>query len=344
MSGRIRVAQMGLGPVGLRVTSYLRERGGIEIVGAIDVDQAKVGRDLGELAGGEALGVAVTDGTQGFLSKSDAQVVVHTTVSSLAKAEPQLLAIMKHGKSVVSTCEELSYPWKTQPCISARLDEAAKAAGVSLLGTGVNPGFLMDFLPIALTAVCREVWAVRVRRFQDATFRRVPFQRKIGAGLTLEEFEAKKEDGTLRHVGLTESMHMIAAALGWELERTEDVIEPIVAESEIDKSETSADAVRVPAGHAAGVHQTGRGFSGGREVITLDFRAAIGEPDPREEVELESDPPIRYVIAGGVHGDVATCAIVANAIPTVLRPPPGLRTMIDIAPVSCSALRSLPAK
>lgn len=339
MSGKIRVVQMGLGPVGLRVTSYLRERGGIEIVGALDVDQAKVGRDLGELAGGEALGVAVTDDTEGFLSKSDAQVVVHTTVSSLAKAEPQLIAIMKHGKSVVSTCEELSYPWKTQPGISARLDEAAKTAGVSLLGTGVNPGFLMDFLPIALTAVCREVRAVTVRRIQNAEFRRVPFQRKIGAGLTLEEFEAKKRDGTLRHVGLTESMHMIAAALGWELERTEDVIEPIVAESEI-----AVGAVRVPAGHAAGVQQTGRGFAGGREVITLEFRAAIGEPDPREEVELDSDPPIRYVIAGGVHGDVATCAIIANAVPAVLKSPPGLRTMIDIAPVSCAALRCLPAK
>jgi len=330
MSDRIRVVQMGLGPVGLRVTKYLRERARFEIVGALDVDPAKVGRDLGELEGGGPLGVTVSDDA-GMLVTWNADVVAHTTVSSVVKAEPQLLASVKTGTSVVSTCEELSYPWLTQPEVSARLDAAAKESGARILGTGVNPGFLMDTLPIALTAPCREVKFVTVRRIQNAAFRRVPFQKKIGAGLTLEEFEARKREGTLRHVGLTESMHMIAARLGWELSRTEDVIEPVVAEAEID-----AEGVKIAAGRAAGVMQTGRAFVGDRQVMLLEFRAAVGQDEPRDEVELESDPPIKSVIPGGVHGDVATCAIVVNAIPVLLGAPPGLHTMADIPPVSCA--------
>jgi 4-hydroxy-tetrahydrodipicolinate reductase len=254
---------------------------------------------------------------------------VLTTSSSIEKVCPQVLEIVEYGINVVSTCEELSYPWITSLELSEEIDTKAKEKGVSVLSTGVNPGFLMDFLPSALTGVCRNVDTVLVERIQDAQFRRIPFQKKIGAGLTTDEFEQKIQEGTLRHVGLTESMHMIASCFGWTLDKTEDIIEPIIAEQE-----TVTDAMTVAQGNARGVSQTGRGWMNGHEVITLVFRAAIGEPDPRDRIVINGEPNIDSTIKGGVNGDVATCAIAVNAIPAVVKARPGLRTMADIEPVT----------
>jgi 2,4-diaminopentanoate dehydrogenase len=196
----------------------------------------------------------------------------------------------------------------------------------------VNPGFLMDFLPLALTGVCRRVSKVTVERIQDARFRRIPFQKKIGAGLTRVEFARKADEGTLRHVGLTESVQMIAAALGWKLDSTEDVLEPIVAEHRVE-----TPAMTIESGDCLGVSQTGRGLRNGKEVVTLVFKAAIGLENPRDRVLIDGEPGIDATIAGGVNGDIATCAMVANAIPVVVKARPGLRTMADIEPISCRA-------
>lgn len=328
---KLRVVQMGMGPIGLRVTEYLAEREGVAIVGAVDIDPAKRGRDVGTLAGLPApLGVAVTDSLDEALGGGRADAVVLTTTSSLAKTAEQVLALLPYGVDIVSSCEELSYPWLTDPVLAARLDDAAKAAGVSVLGTGINPGYLMDFLPLVATGVCRRVDRVRVERFQNAAFRRLPFQKKIGAGLSPAEFDRKVADGSLRHVGLTESVQMIAATLGWTLDRTEDIIAPVIAETAV-----TAGELAIPAGHALGVSQTGRGFVGGEEVITLAFRATIGEPEVRDRVVIEGVPGLDMSFAGGVNGDVGTAAILVNAIPAVVRARPGLRTMADIEPIVC---------
>jgi len=325
----IRIIQYGLGPIGSRVTKFLAEKPWARIVAGIDIDPAKAGRDVGVLAGLKPVGARVSaDATAVLRRKADVAVI--TTASSLVKLAPQVLACVATGKNVVTTCEELSYPWLTRPALARRIDRAARARGVAVLATGVNPGFLMDFLPLALTGVCREVRHVTVERIQDAQFRRLPFQQKIGAGLSLREFARKKRGGTLRHVGLTESMHMLAAAFGWKLDRTEDLITPIVA-----IKRTVTGAMTVSRGHAAGVAQTGRGWIRDREVIRLVFRAAVGEPGPRDRIVIDADPPIHSTIRGGVNGDTATCAITVNAIPAILKAAPGLRTMLDIAPVTC---------
>jgi len=326
----VRIVQYGLGPIGAAVTRLVRERPGMSIVGAVDVDPAKHGRDVGELAGGGALGVRV-EPPPGEAGRGEADVAVITTTSSLEKITPQVLDAVERGLHVVTTCEELSYPWRTDPERARMIDEAAARNGVAVVSTGVNPGFLMDFLPLVLTGVCRRVERITVERIQDAAFRRVPFQRKIGAGLTLEEFEARVEDGTLRHVGLTESMHMVGDVLGWDIEKTEDVVEPLIAAEEIDTGE-----LRVGKGCARGVMQTGRAWAGGAEVITLVFRAGVGEPDPRDRILVEGEPRIESLIPGGVNGDTATCAVVVNAVAAVMRARPGLRTMADMPLVSCS--------
>ena len=330
MEKKIRVVQYGLGPIGCKITQYLNERGHFEIVGAIDSDPKKIGIDLGHLAELNApLGLNVTDNPRDLLEGLDADVVILTTTSSLEKIRPQVMEIISCGKNVVSTCEELMYPWVTNPEVAREIDGAAKEHKVSVLSTGVNPGFLMDFLPLVMTSICREVKRVTVERIQDAQFRRLPFQEKIGAGLSVQEFESRVREGSLRHVGLTESMHLMATRLGWILERTEDFVEPVLADKPvITKNRT------IEPGKALGVNQTGRAYVDSKEVITLVFRASIGESDPRDRIVIQGNPDIDMAISKGVNGDTATCAIIVNAIPVVIQAQPGLRTMADIAPIS----------
>ena len=327
---KIKVVQMGLGPIGNKATLYLAERENLQIVGAVDADPAKVGKDVGVLAGLAPLGVAVKPDIAQALAGQSADVVLLTTSSALTRIADQLKQVLPFGVHVVSSCEELSYPWQTNPALAGEIDELAKKHGVSVLSTGVNPGFLMDFLPIAMTGVCKSVRQVTVERIQDATFRRIPFQKKIGAGLTQAEFQAKVEQGVLRHVGLTESVQMIASRLGWRLDSTSDEIAPVVAESDVPLG----DGV-IEAGKVLGVRQIGRGIVNGREAITLFFRAAIGEPESRDRIIIDGEPSIDSCIKGGVNGDVATCAILVNALPAVMKARPGLRTMADIEPLAC---------
>ncbi len=329
LTQRIKVVQVGLGPIGNQITRYLIRKNGFDLVGGWDLDPAKAGRDLGELAGGPPLGVVVSsDPVQ--LTESGAAVAVVTTVSSLQQCRGPILQAVRAGLHVVSTCEELAYPWISQPDIAKEIDRAAKMNSVSVLGTGVNPGFLMDFLPVAMSGVCLEVEKVVVERIQDATHRRLPFQAKIGAGLTLQEFGRRVEEKKLRHVGLTESMHMIAARLGWTLDKTEDVIEPVLAKQTVQTAD-----LQIAGGNAVGVSQVGRGWSQGRELIRMVFRATVGEPETYDRLQITGTPNIDIRIAGGVNGDIATCAITVNAIPAIVAAQPGLRTMADIAPISC---------
>jgi 4-hydroxy-tetrahydrodipicolinate reductase len=325
----IRIVQIGIGPLGRKVTEHIAGRSNMTVVAAVDRDPAIAGQDLGELCSTGSLGVPVSSSLEQALGQGIADVAVLTTVSELARIVPQIEEILRYGLPVVTTCEELAFPWETAPKMASRIDSLAKEAGVAVLATGVNPGFLMDTLPVALSAVCQRLNAVRVSRIQDASTRRAPFQRKIGAGLTLEEFEEQRKRGSLRHVGLTESMQMIASRIGWKLDRTEDLITPVVAQKRIDTGSLS-----VAAGSAAGVQQIGRGFMGPEEKITLTFRASIAEPSPEDTVELLGTPHIVSTIRGGVHGDVATCAITLNSIGQVLHAEPGLRTMVDLPPVT----------
>jgi 4-hydroxy-tetrahydrodipicolinate reductase len=239
------------------------------------------------------------------------------------------MEIVSHGINIVSTCEELTYPWLTNPDIAREIDSAAEEHNVSVLSTGVNPGFLMDFLPLVTTSICRDVRRITVERIQDAQFRRLPFQEKIGAGLSVQEFEERVKQGNLRHIGLTESMHLIASGLGWKLERTEDVVEPVIASQEV-----VSENLTIEPGKALGIQQIGRAYIDKVEVIALVFRATIGEPDPRDRITIRGIPDVDMIISNGINGDTATCAIIVNAIPVVIQAPSGLITMADITPIS----------
>src|SRR6267378_926876 len=322
----IRVMHFGLGPVGAAIAKQIAARPGFRIVGGVDIDPAKVGRDLGDVAGlSRRIGVKVSDNPARALKSAKPDVVVLCTSSSIKKVMPQIETILKARKPIVSTVEELAYPSYTHIRQARQIHQWAKKARVAVLGTGVNPGFAMDALPIALTAVCERVDRVLVTRIQDARVRRLPFQQKIGAGLTTEQFQKKVHDGEVRHVGLTESIAMIADALGWRLDRITDDIQPKLAQVTI-----SSEFLAVDPGYVCGIIQDGVGYRKGEPVIRLHMEAYLGAPESYDSVDIEGSPRLSMKIAGGIHGDVATASIVVNSIPRVLRATPGLHTMRDL--------------
>ena len=325
----INIVHLGIGPLGQKMVKYAVERGCFNIVGAVDPAADKAGRELGELCGIKPLGITVSSNLNDAIKGKRAEVALVTTVSSLVSLESQIVELAKAKIHTVSTCEELFFPWNTQPEVSSRIDKICRENGVVCLGTGVNPGYLMDFLPTVLTGACPDVKKVEVRRVQDASVRRVPFQRKIGAGLTVKEFEVKKKEGTLRHIGLPESVDFIADRLGWKLDRRTESLEPVIADRDIDTGYKP-----ISRGMVCGVYQVGRGFIDDKEVITLIFKAAVGEREPYDQVHIDGQPTIQSRIAGGVNGDIATCAIALNAVRSVLEAGAGLKTMGEIPPIA----------
>jgi 4-hydroxy-tetrahydrodipicolinate reductase len=320
-----------MGPLGRKIAQYMMERSkNVKVVGAIDTDPELIGKSLKEVCGFEKRSpIKIVGSLKELPDTAKPQVALITTVSDMPRITKQVEEYAAAGLHVVSTCEELSFPWKAAPKWANKIDKFAKKKKVAVLGTGINPGFLMDFLPTTMTALSQRVDKVKVSRIQDAKYRRIPFQKKIGAGLTLKEFEAKRKTGTLRHVGLTESVHMIADRMGWKLEKTVDELSPVVAKKEI-----RTRAMKIKRGMARGVQQIGRGFCDGEEKITLVFRAAIAEPNPEDKIEIFGEPKIVSSIKGGVNGDVGTCAIAINAVKQVGRCLPGLQTMTDTPVVS----------
>jgi len=323
---KIRAIQYGVGPIGASIARLMREKQAIEICGAIDTDPAKVGRDLGEVVGASDApwGVKISADAKEILDQA-ADVVIHSTSSSLPKVTDQLLACLEAESCVVSTCEELSYPYRTHPELAAKLDAAAKDWGVALVGTGVNPGFVMDKLVVTLAALSQRIEHAKALRIVDAAKRRLPLQKKIGAGMTVDEFRAQVAAGAIKHVGLPESVAMVADSLNLPVEEITETIEPMVASERVQ-----TEFLAVEAGQAAGVHQIARGVGGGKEWVYLELQMYVGAKNPADTVELKGHPNISLVIPGGSHGDIATASVVVNSIPVILDAAAGLRTSRDL--------------
>jgi 4-hydroxy-tetrahydrodipicolinate reductase len=204
------------------------------------------------------------------------------------------------------------------------LDRLAKSKEAVVLGTGVNPGFVMDTMAIAATAPCLEVRSIRVDRVVDASTRREPLQRKVGAGLTESEFRRGVRKGELGHKGLLESLHLIAQGLGWELDNVRERVTPVLSSRSMKTRYLS-----VKKGQVAGIHHVCRGFRNRREVLHLDLQMFVGAKKPTDRVAINGKPAVNLVFEGGVAGDEATVAMLLNMVRGVLETPAGLRTMID---------------
>src|SRR5262245_12360521 len=343
MARGTRVVLCGLGPIGAGIARLVLETEGLQVVGATDIATDKAGKDLGVVLGlGRKLRLKVEGNPARFLRRTKAEVAILSTTSSAKNIKPQVLARVQKGMNVVTTCEELSFPAPANASAVREIDKAARKKKVSVLGTGVNPGYAMDALALMLTAPCARVERVSVTRVVDAATRRLPLQRKVGAGLNLNQFRRAITEGTVRHVGLPESAHMIAAGLGWKLDRVEETIEPAIAPRDLD-----TEYLRIPAGAAAGVKQQARGYRNGQAAISLDLQMFVGAEQPRDHVLIDGQPPIDITLSGGDAGDVATAAIVVNAIPKLIAARPGLVTMTDIPLVhrfNPSEARELPTR
>jgi hypothetical protein len=329
----LKILHIGLGPLGIKVVTDLYERKLGRVVAAIDVAPALVGKKLGDVVAASQSKLRIAKDLTGVdFAKVDGVVV--TTSSNLDHCAPTFKDLLVRGATIVSTCEELSWPYLRHAKLARDLDAIAQRHGGRLLGTGVNPGFLMDAFPVAATAISKSVTRVEVRRFQDASSRRVPFQKKIGVGLDDAEFQAQVAAGTLRHVGLGESLHFIAKNLGLRIDRWEESIHPVHADKAL-----SSELGPVKKGAISGVMQEARGFDGDRVVVKLLFQAAIGLEDPHDRVLIEGEPPIDLLWRGGVQGDVATSAITLNTIVPLRAAAPGLHTMATIPLVGCAQPR-----
>lgn len=332
---KVKIALYGVGVVGSLIAKFLLEKEGVEIVGAVDIAKDKIGKDLGEILRlGKKLGVIVSDDVEKAFSKVNPDIVVHATSSYLKDTYSQIASIVKHGVNVVSTCEELSYPYVTEPKLAKQLDTLAKKHDATVLGTGINPGFLMDALVITLTAPCQKVERIEVVRVMNAGTRRLPFQRKIGAGLTVEEFKRKIEAKEITgHVGLEQSIAMIADALAWKLDKIiMEKVEPVIAEKPVGSKD-----IKVSIGKVAGLRQKAKGIMQKKEVIVLDFQAYIGAEEEYDTITISGVPSIRQKIQPCVHGDLGTIAMIVNAIPKVINAPAGLVTMKGLPVPSATA-------
>ncbi|WP_420455468.1 dihydrodipicolinate reductase [Rubrivirga sp.] len=318
----LRLVQFGLGPIG-QACARLALDHGHTLVGALDLDPDRVGRDLGEVLGRDALGVEVADDVTA-LAEWAPDVVLHTTASFLDQIENQLTACVAAGAHVVSSSEELFWPFDRDPGFSDRIDAAAREAGVVVVGTGVNPGFVMDLLPVVLTGVVARVDRVDVSRSVDAGRRRGPLQKKVGAGLSEAAFRERQAAGGFGHIGMVESAKALAAGLGWDDAEIAETFGPQMA-----MSDHETEHVTVTAGDVAGIHQTATVRVGGELRASLTLTMAVGAPD-EDRVVIAGDPPMTVVVEGGTFGDTATVAAVVNTARRVGAARPGLRTMLEI--------------
>jgi 4-hydroxy-tetrahydrodipicolinate reductase len=318
--GGIPVVIIGLGEIGRAVAARALGQPELRLVGAVDPGQGLAGRKLEELLGAPALGLTVEADAAASLKIARGGVAILATTSSFERALPLIQQAVRAGCSVVSTCEELAWPWLHHEAAAEALDALCEKHDVAVVGTGVNPGFSLDRLPAFLAQVAGEVRHVRGLRVVDLSRRRDALRKKLGVGLTEEAFEKSDERGEVGHVGLAESASIAAAGCGLEVDEVEEELVPLLAEE---------DAHGLQRGQVAGVQQVVRAFSEGREVVRLELIMAFGAEHPRDEVEIDADPPLRAVVPGGIPGEAATVNAVVHAALSITERH-GLITVLDL--------------
>ncbi|KFE66445.1 dihydrodipicolinate reductase [Hyalangium minutum] len=324
-AGPVPVVVMGLGFIGQEIARAALASPEVELIGAVDTSPQLVGQPLAEVLGQPTSKLKVADSLERALGRRKGVVLLHATGSRLPQVMDQILDAVKLGVGVVSTCEELAFPFLKHPELAAKLERAAQKAGVAVLGTGVNPGFIMDRLVATVGQVCGPVRRVTVTRVVDARTRREALQRKVGAGLTEDEFFALVDKDQLGHVGLVESAALCALGLGMDCDDYEEEVAPVFAEEDI-----SGGAFPVRKGRVAGIFQSVVGLEEEQERVRLELTIAVGAEDPKDRIEIDADPKLVVEIPGGVAGDRATANTLVNAAPRLTAAEAGLLTVLEL--------------
>jgi 4-hydroxy-tetrahydrodipicolinate reductase len=329
MKKKFDIIQVGLGPMGKIITNLLIKRKNIDIKGIIDINPQFIGKKLSEILEIDIESDRIIESElENVLNNEKVDVVIIATSSSVEKVAPLIQKAANSGCNIISICEELSYPFQSHPKLAEELNKLAESNNITIVGTGINPGYLMDLLPIVISAPCQVVKSIKVTRMMNSSKRRVPFQKKIGTGLTIEDFHKKISNKEITgHVGLKESIQMILAALGIDYDEIKELPpKEVVAEKEFKTSYGQT----VRKGYVCGLQSKAFAIKNGRDVISLDFIAYSGDHEEYDSIIIEGTPRIEQKIVGGVHGDLGTSAMVANLIPLVIAAKPGLLTMKDI--------------
>ncbi len=324
-AGRVPVVVMGLGLIGQEIARAALRCEEVELVGAVDMSPTLCGRKLSDVLALPAGTFKIQPTIAQAIGRRKNVVLLHATGSRLPQVADQILEAISQGAHVVSTCEELAFPYIHHQSLADRIDKAALRAGCSVIGTGVNPGFVMDRLVATLGQVCGPVRHVKVSRVVDARMRRPGLQRKVGAGLSEADFFKLADQDAVGHVGLVESAALCALGLGLDCDDFEEELTPVFAEDDI-----VGGAFTVKAGQVAGMHQVAVGLANGQEKVRLSLTIAVGADDPSDRIEIDAEMPVSMVIAGGIAGDLATANAVVNAAARVAAAEAGLLTVLEL--------------
>lgn len=328
-----KIAVIGLGPIGIAAAKLVQQDQGLQLSGLVDIDPAKQGKRLNEL---DPEAFAESPLVVGSLEQIDPkpQVAIVTTGSYFDRLAPTLRELIRHQIHGVTSCEQMIWPWFRHPHLADVIHTEALRAGVTLIGTGVNPGFVMDLLPVVLSSMIGRVRKVRVCRVVDALTRRVPLQRKIGSTMTVEKFKSLAEEGKIGHMGIGESVVLLAQGLGHHPMQSDVriTLEPIVADQLI-----TCALGKVQSGQVCGMRNIGR-YTGNRIDIELDLTMALAINDPRDQIEVVGERTITMLIPGSTPGDTATSAVLVNVARKILQAPRGLKTMLDLPPCGSASV------
>ncbi len=330
----IRILHLGLGEIGKATLLALLQQGragaDVKIAGIVDIRPDLHGKPLKEVLHRRDLGstgnLKVSSSISEALKNASAKpnVATMTTGSRTEQVKSTLDELIAAGIHTVSTCEELSFPTLRASKLAAEIDRKAKKAGVAILGTGVNPGFAMDAFALACTGPCTTVKHIKVIRSLDASKRRPQLQKKVGVGMSVKEIKALIKKVAIGHVGLAESVAMIAAGLGWKLDAIKEKFEPVIADHYVFSEHYKAQP-----GEVRGMRMCANGYVRGKKLIELDLTMAF-DADTFDEVIIEGDPPLLVRTKSGFPGDSSTIGMLINAARLAPSLPPGLRTMMDV--------------
>ena len=329
----VKVVIWGFGAMGSGMAKMLLTKKGVDIVGVCDRHETRVGKSMFEVLGqarGERPEVIIKDKIEEVIYTGVADVVLCATDSFTRNAFPRLKYCLEQKINVISTAEEMAYPQAQEPDLAIELDKIAKENGVSILGTGINPGLIMDLLVVILTGCMTDLSHVEAKRVNSLS----PFGHTVmeeqGVGITMDEFNKGVEEGTLAgHVGFEESIAMIADAVGWKVDKVVTQMKPI--QTDVDRKSPHGFAA---AGNVAGVNMTGQGYVGGQPIIDMIHPQQI-EPEQvgvqtGDYITLKGTPEVNMAITPEVEGGLGTIAMCVNMIPQIINAEPGLKTMLDL--------------
>ncbi len=329
----ICVAIWGFGAMGSTMAKTLLKKQGVEVIGVCDMHPDRVGKKISQVLGVPLNGnpdVTISDNIDQVVLPGKCDICIIATDSFVKHMYEKAIQVMEKGVNVVTIAEEMAYPLAQEPELAKKLDEVAKKNGVSILGTGINPGLVMDLLAILLSACMTDVESVRCERVNSLSPFGPTVMQEQGIGMSVEAFQKGIADGSIAgHVGFAESVMMISDALGLGVDKFAQQMAPIV--TNVDRKAPHGFA---KAGEVAGVRMTGQGTKEGKVLVDMIHPQQI-EPEMEgtqtgDYILLKGTPEVNMSIKPEISGGLGTVAMCVNCIPHVINAEPGLRTMIDI--------------